>query len=38
MSPGEAQQRADFVIENDGNLDHLRAQAKAVYEALLTKS
>lgn len=38
MSPGEAQQRADFVIENDGNLDHLRAQAKAVYESLLTKS
>jgi len=34
IPPAEARRRADFVIENDGNLDRLRDQAKAVYGAL----
>jgi dephospho-CoA kinase len=34
IPPEQAHPRADFVIENDGNLDHLRARARAVYEAL----
>jgi dephospho-CoA kinase len=34
LAPDEARARADFVIENDGNLDHLRERARAVFEAL----
>jgi dephospho-CoA kinase len=34
IPPEEAHPRADFVIENDGNLDHLRDRTRAVYEAL----
>ncbi|MBV9719105.1 MAG: dephospho-CoA kinase [Candidatus Eremiobacteraeota bacterium] len=31
IEPQLARASADFVIENDGNLEHLRAQAQAVY-------
>jgi dephospho-CoA kinase len=34
MAPEEAHSRADFVIENDGNLEHLRERAREVFEAL----
>ena len=34
IDPEQARARADFVIENDGNIEHLRAQTKAVYDAL----
>jgi len=34
MDPNLARSRADFVIENDGNLGHLRERVQAVYEAL----
>jgi dephospho-CoA kinase len=34
--PDEARRRADYVIENSGDLEDLRAQTAAVYEALLT--
>jgi dephospho-CoA kinase len=34
IAPEEASPRADFVIENNGNLDHLRDRTRAVYEAL----
>jgi dephospho-CoA kinase len=34
IAPEEAYPRADFVIENHGNLDHLRDRTRAVYEAL----
>ncbi len=34
MAPEEAQPRADFVIENDGNLGRLRERTREVYEAL----
>ena len=34
IAPEEAGRRADFVIENDGDLGHLRNQTRAVYEAL----
>ncbi len=34
IAPEEACPRADFVIENHGNLDHLRDRTRAVYEAL----
>jgi dephospho-CoA kinase len=33
--PDEARRRADYVIENSGDLEDLRAQTAAVYEALL---
>jgi dephospho-CoA kinase len=34
VDPDQARRRADFVIENDGNLDHLRERTRAVFEAL----
>jgi dephospho-CoA kinase len=34
IAPEEAQPRADFVIENDGNLEHLHERTRAVFEAL----
>jgi len=34
IAPEEARARADFVIDNDGDLEHLRVQTKAVYDAL----
>ena len=32
--PDEARRRADYAIENDGDLSHLRAAVRAVYENL----
>lgn len=34
MEPERAREAADFVIENDGNLNHLRDRSAAVYAAL----
>ncbi|MFY9861885.1 MAG: dephospho-CoA kinase [Candidatus Cybelea sp.] len=34
VEPGEARSRADYVIENDKDLDHLRERSEAVYRAL----
>jgi dephospho-CoA kinase len=34
IDPCEARARADYVIENDGNLNHLRERVQAVYNAL----
>jgi dephospho-CoA kinase len=34
IDPQEARTRADYVIENDGNLQHLRERTRAVYDAL----
>jgi len=34
MDPQEARTRADYAIENDGNLEHLRERTRAVYDAL----
>ncbi len=34
IEPEQARRGADFIIENDGNFDHLRERAAAVYEAL----
>jgi len=34
IEPEEARRGADFTIENDGNLDHLRERATAVYAQL----
>jgi dephospho-CoA kinase len=34
MEPEEARRGADFIIDNDGDLGHLRAQAAAVYATL----
>lgn len=34
IDPDEARRRADFVIENDGDLAHLRARVAEVYTAL----
>jgi dephospho-CoA kinase len=34
IEPNEALSRADHVIENDGELDHLRERAETVYAAL----
>lgn len=34
IDPEEARARADYVIENDGDLEHLREQTRAVYDAL----
>ena len=34
IAPKQAQARADFVIENDGNLEHLRERTREVYAAL----
>jgi dephospho-CoA kinase len=34
VDPKEARARADYVIENDGDVAHLREQTVAVYDAL----
>lgn len=34
IEPERARQAADFIIENDGNLERLRERAREVYEAL----
>lgn len=34
IEPERARRSADFVIENDGNLEHLRARTQAVYDQL----
>ncbi|HEY5339565.1 MAG TPA: dephospho-CoA kinase [Candidatus Aquilonibacter sp.] len=34
IDPATARERADYVIENDGNLEHLRSRTRTVYEAL----
>jgi dephospho-CoA kinase len=34
VEPDEARSRADFVIENDGDLEHLRERSETVYRAL----
>ncbi len=34
IAPEEAHPRADFIIENDGNLDHLQERTREVYAAL----
>jgi dephospho-CoA kinase len=34
MDPEEARKRADYVIENEGSLEHLREQTGAVYNEL----
>jgi dephospho-CoA kinase len=34
MDPRDARARADYVIENDGDVAHLREQTRAVYDAL----
>ncbi|MGC9991070.1 MAG: dephospho-CoA kinase [Candidatus Cybelea sp.] len=34
VDPDVARRRADFVIENDGDLEHLRERTRAVYDAL----
>jgi dephospho-CoA kinase len=38
IDPAEARRRADYVIDNDGDLVTLRARANAVYDALLHRS
>ena len=38
IEPERARAGADFVVENDGDLDHLREHARAVYEALLSEA
>ena len=35
IDPNEARHRADFVIENDGDLTHLRERTREVYERLV---
>lgn len=35
IEPSEARRRADYVIENDGDLDHLRARTTEIYDALI---
>jgi len=35
IDPEEARLRADYLIENDGNLDHLRGRTGEVYRALV---
>jgi dephospho-CoA kinase len=34
IEPERARLNADFIIENDGNLEHLRESTRAVYDAL----
>jgi dephospho-CoA kinase len=34
IDPKDARARADYVIENDGDVAHLREQTRAVYDAL----
>jgi dephospho-CoA kinase len=38
IDPEEARARADYVIENDGDLAHLRERTRAVYDALAGKT
>ncbi len=35
IAPEEARRRADYVIENDGDMGQLRSRARALYEELL---
>jgi dephospho-CoA kinase len=35
IDPALARRRADYVVENDGDLDVLRERSDAVYDALL---
>ncbi|HEX8805418.1 MAG TPA: dephospho-CoA kinase, partial [Candidatus Aquilonibacter sp.] len=35
MDPNDARARADYVIENNGDVAHLREQTRAVYDALV---
>ncbi|HEY8313758.1 MAG TPA: dephospho-CoA kinase [Candidatus Baltobacteraceae bacterium] len=37
ISPEEARERATYAIENDGDLTHLRASTRAVYDELMRK-
>jgi dephospho-CoA kinase len=34
VEPGEARSRADYVIENDDDLEHLRERSETIYRAL----
>jgi dephospho-CoA kinase len=34
MDPNQARRLSDYVIENDGSLEHLRERTRAVYDAL----
>ena len=34
IDPASARARADYVIENDGDLAHLRERTRSVYDAL----
>jgi dephospho-CoA kinase len=34
IDPEEARARADYVIDNDGDVAHLRERTRAVYDAL----
>jgi dephospho-CoA kinase len=34
IAPERARLNADFIIENDGNLDRLRERTREIYEAL----
>jgi dephospho-CoA kinase len=34
IAPAQARERADFIIENDGNLERLRARTRSVYDEL----
>jgi len=34
IAPEEARARADYVIENDGNLEHLRQRVRVVFDSL----
>jgi dephospho-CoA kinase len=34
IDPAEARRRADYVVENDGNLQHLRERVQAVFKEL----
>jgi dephospho-CoA kinase len=34
IEPERARRGADFILENDGNLEHLRARVSALYQAL----
>jgi dephospho-CoA kinase len=38
IDPQEARMRASYVIENDGDLSHLRERTKGVYEALTVQT
>ncbi|MGZ3540194.1 MAG: dephospho-CoA kinase [Vulcanimicrobiaceae bacterium] len=38
IDPDEARDRASYVVENDGDLAHLMASTRAVYDDLISKS